>query len=322
MAEQRPGAALIPAALVVPILDEASTLPRLLAGITAQTRRPAEVLFVDGGSQDQSAALIEQWWRDHGWGGGRCEVIANPGGRPGGNRNVGVQNAHAPWIAFLDGGIEPAADWLQTLFDCATQANARAVSGVCRFDSESAVGKAVCALSAGVQREYRVLPASIFRRDLFDEVGPFRTALRSAEDLEWLQRLTVAGIQRLDCPSARVDYRHFPATFSAAIRKWYVYETNTTRAGVRRTQQNGYLAAAALWLAAAIYSPLLGTFSFAAYAVLRGILDPMRRSRRIAWWHGMPPAFAYAVVLGPALDLAKLAGIVASLPARFSSHME
>lgn len=322
MAEHRPGAALIPAALVVPILDEASTLPRLLAGIAAQTRRPCEVLFVDGGSRDDSPALIEQWWRDHGWAGARCEVIANPGGRPGGNRNAGVQSARAPWIAFLDGGIEPAADWLEQLFDCAARDGARAVSGVCRFDGDGAVAKAVCALSAGVGRAHRVLPASIFGREVFDAVGPFRPALRSAEDLEWLQRLEAAGIRRVDCASARVDYRHFPATFAAAIRKWYVYETNTTRAGVRRAQQNGYLAVAALWLAAAVYNPTLGALSFAAYAALRGVFDPVRRSRRVLWWRGIPAAFAWAAILGPALDLAKLGGIVASMRARFTPYVD
>lgn len=316
MAQSGSGADLIPAAIVVPVVNEALTLPCLLDAIAQQTRRPAELVFVDGGSRDGSAALINDWWRRSGWSGAQCTVLANPGGLPGGNRNAGVRHAGQPWIAFLDGGIEPARDWLEHLFRHAANTSSRAVSGMCRFDGTTAVELAVCALSSGAGAIVPVLPASLFRREIFSEAGFFRDDLRSAEDLEWLRRLARAGIERSICADALVGYRHFPDAPGAAIRKWFLYEKNTTRAGVRRAQQNAYLAALAVLLLIAALSLPLATACAGFYWVARGIADPVRRSRSLWWWKKAPAAFIYAAMLGPCLDLAKLAGIIVSLPQR------
>ncbi|MBM3740773.1 MAG: glycosyltransferase [Acidobacteria bacterium] len=49
-------------AVVVPILNEARSLPALLEGIRRQGRRPEEILIVDSGSTDGSAELVREWW--------------------------------------------------------------------------------------------------------------------------------------------------------------------------------------------------------------------------------------------------------------------
>ncbi len=61
--------------LVVPMLNEARTLPDLLSTLKAQTRRPDELIFVDAGSSDGSADLVRQWWTSEGWPGLGCQVI-------------------------------------------------------------------------------------------------------------------------------------------------------------------------------------------------------------------------------------------------------
>lgn len=308
----------IPVTLVVPMLNEAPTLPELLAAIEKQSLRPAEVLFADSGSQDGGPALIAQWWNSRGWEGGRCEVIANVGGLPGGNRNAGVRRATQPWIAFLDAGIVPADDWLEQLYRSAEPRSTPALSGDCRFDADHAVPLAVCALSAGVGRRAPVLPASLFRREVFNRAGFFREDLRAGEDLEWLQRLAPAGITREYCPGALVHYRHFPATLGAATRKWFVYEKNSVRAGVRQRQKRIYLSAFAGFVGIAAWLPQYAALAVIAYGLLRGGIDPVRRSRDLFWWRRAPAALPLAFLLGPLLDLSKLAATLVSLPAIFA----
>ena len=46
-------------ALVVPMLDEAAALPRLLRCLSVLDPAPAEIIFVDGGSTDASVAIVE-----------------------------------------------------------------------------------------------------------------------------------------------------------------------------------------------------------------------------------------------------------------------
>ena len=101
-----------PVSLVIPILNEAESLPELLQALKAQSHRPDEIIFSDAGSTDGSPALIEAWWRDQGWEHGSCRVLLRPGAMPGAGRNAGVRAARNEWIAFIDGGITPASDWL------------------------------------------------------------------------------------------------------------------------------------------------------------------------------------------------------------------
>ena len=46
-------------AIVIPVLNEAAGLPRLLRSLAALDPPPAEVLAVDGGSADASVAIAE-----------------------------------------------------------------------------------------------------------------------------------------------------------------------------------------------------------------------------------------------------------------------
>lgn len=104
--------------LVVPMLNEARTLPDLLGALKAQTRRPDELVFVDAGSRDGSADLVRQWWKCEGWPGLGCRVIILPGAYPGAGRNAGVWAAQGECIAFIDAGIDPDSQWMEQLERC------------------------------------------------------------------------------------------------------------------------------------------------------------------------------------------------------------
>lgn len=311
MAQPGPDTALIPVAIVVPILDEASTLPRLLNGIERQTLRPAELVFADSGSSDGSPEIIERWWREHAWPGGQCQVVINPGALPGGGRNLGIRRAQAEWIAFLDGGIEPQPDWLEQLWSYMQQHNVPAAFGMCRFLGEGAIPRAICALSSGYGTLAPVIPASLFRRRIFDEVGFFPENLRSAEDIMWVEQYLATYRERRICEKAIVVYSHYPETLGSAFRKWFVYAKNTFKARVRRRQQAAYSLAFALFIAMLLTSPAFGIAAFGVYIVIRGIADPIRRSAEWQWWKGSNASIGLAMILGPGLDAAKLAGFFA-----------
>src|SRR5260370_22212156 len=74
-------------AIVIPMLNEAAGLPRLLRSLAALEPPPAEVLAVDGGSTDASLAIAEA--------AGLLVVRHATRGRAGAI-NRGVQEASAP----------------------------------------------------------------------------------------------------------------------------------------------------------------------------------------------------------------------------------
>jgi len=297
--------------LVVPILNEAASLPQLLSGITKQTLPPKEVIFVDAGSTDGSAEIIRLW--GSGWATGGCTVLTVPNGLPGGGRNAGIAAAKSEWIAFIDGGITPEPDWLEQLASAANARNVELIFGYCRFEAENPFERAICALTYGYRAEHPVLPASLFHRNVLQTVGPFRDDLRAAEDILWKRRLTQIFGESPTCQKARVHYRHFPKDLPTAFKKWRLNELNAVRARVRTSQHVLYaLGLPVIWLAPFV-TELLGVLLLLAYIAARGIFDPIRRSRNLFWWSGEPRAFFLAIGIALAIDIAKWIGIAQGL---------
>ena len=78
-----PSAAPTTLALVVPCYRHAAYLPDMLGSITAQTRLPDEVIFVDDCSPDSTREILQRFIAAHPWpAGGRLQLLAN-------DRNIG-----------------------------------------------------------------------------------------------------------------------------------------------------------------------------------------------------------------------------------------
>ena len=305
--------ALLPISVVVPVRDEAAILPELFAGLLRQTAKPAEIVFVDTGSTDGSPTAIEAGFRAACAIGIGCRLMRLDHGYPGAARNEGVRTATQPWIAFIDAGIVPADDWLDALWACKERSGSEALFGVCSFVSDGMLGRILCALSYGYGRILPVLPASLFRRDLFDRIGFFEPDLRSGEDILWKRALAAGGVLMQSCSDARVEYRHFPVTLPHAANKWYTYERSATIAGIGGVARATALFGVLILFGLLFVAPKLGAMGLAAYVLLRGVADPLRRSGWRPWWGAAPWAILAAVPVAAVLDVSAAAGRVAGL---------
>ncbi len=90
--------------VVVPAYRAADTIAAALASVAAQTLKPAEVIVVDDGSDDGTAAAAEAcrpWFA-----GARFEVVTQSNGGPGAARNAALTCARCEAVAFLDADDE------------------------------------------------------------------------------------------------------------------------------------------------------------------------------------------------------------------------
>ncbi len=95
------------ASVIVPVYNIAPYLDESLGSATSQTLSDLEVMCVDDGSTDESAALLDEWAaRD-----ARVRVIHKPNGGLSSARNAGLDAACGTYVFFLDGDdlLEPDA---------------------------------------------------------------------------------------------------------------------------------------------------------------------------------------------------------------------
>jgi glycosyltransferase involved in cell wall biosynthesis len=85
--------------VVIPTYNRAELLRRAVDSALAQTVAPLEILIVDDGSTDETAATCASW-------GAPVRYIATPNGGVAKARNVGIGEARGDWIALLDSDDE------------------------------------------------------------------------------------------------------------------------------------------------------------------------------------------------------------------------
>lgn len=297
----------LPVSIVIPVRNEASTISETLGGILALSTLPSEIIFVDTGSTDKSVSMIESWSSRAAQMGIRFKLIHHPDGYPGAARNTGVKAASFEWIAFLDVGIKPEADWLGKLWDCMHASKAEAVYGMCQFFSEHPFGRLICAASYGQDNLVPVLPASLFHKDVFAKAGYFEEHLRSGEDILWNQHVAKGNIPTAVCTDSKVYYQHFPANLWTALKKWFIYEQSATVAGLGSLSKTLMFFAIALIYACILSFGYHAVFALFPYLFVRGVLDPFRRAGHKIWWQfwWQPVAIIPVVAL---LDISSILG--------------
>jgi len=90
--------------VIVPVHNAERYLPACLDSLVAQTRPVDELLCVDDGSTDGSAAIIERYARKH----PAVRLMRGPQRGAAAARNAGLERASGDWVAFAD-----ADDWLE-----------------------------------------------------------------------------------------------------------------------------------------------------------------------------------------------------------------
>jgi len=195
------------ASVIVPAHNAVSTLGRTLEALAAQDLdEPFEVIVVDDGSHDATAALAED-------AGVRVVRHAESLG-PGPARNSGAEVAKGEALAFTDADCYPTPSWLREAL--AALEHADLVQGAVRPDPE--VAPMPFDRTVWVVAEVGLYETAnlIVRRDWFERLGGFEDWLGArigkplAEDV-WLGwRLRRAGARSAFSAEALVHHEVFP----------------------------------------------------------------------------------------------------------------
>ncbi|MHB0874674.1 MAG: glycosyltransferase [Anaerolineae bacterium] len=208
----------LPISLVATVRNEAATLAGWLASIEAQSRLPDEVVLVDGGSSDGTAAMLRRWGEGQPF---PVHVHEAPGANISHGRNLAIELAAGPIIAVTDAGTSLTPRWLEALTAPFAGADAPdVVAGVFRGQAEGAFQTAMSATVLPLPEEVsegRFLPSSrsvAFLKQAWADVGGYPEWAIYCEDLLFDMALLAAGKRMVLAREALVHFaprRSLPA---------------------------------------------------------------------------------------------------------------
>ena len=199
--------------VIATVLNEGPSIERLLESLAGQSRPPDEVVVVDGGSTDGTAAALREWAAA-----GRLpvKVVVRPGANISQGRNAAVASATGDVIASTDAGVRLEPGWLQALvapFEGEEGSRVEVVSGWFVADPQTLFETAMGATVLPRRSEVKVdtfLPSSrsvAFRKAAWEAAGGYPEWLDYCEDLVFDLKLRELYGAFLFEPTARVHFR-------------------------------------------------------------------------------------------------------------------
>lgn len=180
------------------VFNEAESIESWLTSIMEQTRRPAEIVICDAGSNDGTADLIRYFES------GQTEInlIIVEGANVPEGRNAAISAASHPTIAITDAGTVLDDDWLEKLLRPLESQPELAVSaGFYRPAGRNQFERVLATVITPRRHELAAdgFPPSsrsiAFRRDWWEKVGGYPEWLRAGEDLVFDFRLRDEGAE-------------------------------------------------------------------------------------------------------------------------------
>lgn len=190
--------------IIVAAFDAEETLGDCLASLGAQTTNAAEILVVDDGSTDRTAAIASAFAAESSL---EVRVITQPNKGRAAARNTALREALGEYVGFVDADDFVEPEMYERLLACAQRSGADVV--VCEYVSfDAATGQTINHYEEGSSRWYgasvrenpsllTTLGASVcnklFRRSLFTHGGIEFPPGRDFEDLATVYRLVLSA---------------------------------------------------------------------------------------------------------------------------------
>lgn len=241
--------------VVVPFFQSerhfAACIESLLGQVDVDRR--FEILLIDNGSADGSAAIAQHFAAAH-----PHTIQLLEEGTPGAYaaRNAGLRVARAPLIALTDADCIADPNWLRSIQDGMEDPQIGALVGHCRYPQEASLGLRLLGAYENAKTRYvieKCPPAHHFayannmavRASIFEKLGGFKEWKRAA-DSELVHRLAASELElRLAYrPSMRITHLEFLEARQRARRLSLYTQTNSKIESFRElsiTQRLGVL---------------------------------------------------------------------------------
>jgi glycosyltransferase involved in cell wall biosynthesis len=218
--------------VIATVKNEGEAIRPLLDSLIQQTRIPDEVVICDGGSQDNTLQILEEYKR---W--LPLKVVIAPGANISQGRNQAIAKAEGPIIAATDAGVILSPYWIEDLIQPILEQKSAVVSGWFEpdpyTDFEVIMGSTVLPSRKDIDPK-QFLPSSrslAFLKGIWAAVGGYPEWLDHSEDLVFdLALREKVGIFPL--VDTAVAYFRPRSSLRAFFRQYYAYARGDGKANL------------------------------------------------------------------------------------------
>lgn len=219
--------------LIATVLDEGDNIHAVFDSIKRGTRQPDEIVIVDGGSSDDTLAIMQGYADEL-----PLRLFVEPGCNISRGRNRAIAEARGDIIAVTDAGVRLSETWLEAISaPLLSDPALNVVGGFFRADPQSAFETALGASTLPLADEIdsaTFLPSSrsiAFRKAAAEAIGGYPEWLDFCEDLVFDLRLRRGGGPFAFAPDAIVYFRPRP-TLRQFFRQYYLYARGDGKANL------------------------------------------------------------------------------------------
>lgn len=215
--------------VIIPVYNGERYLAEALQSVLVQTYQPVEVIMIDDGSVDESAAMARSF--------PMVQLYSQPNQGVAAARNRGLKLARGEWLAFLDQDDL----WLP---DKLSRQMARLQH---QPKAECVLTQQLIFLEAGFERPAWLRPelldqaqpgltpsTLLAHRSVFAKVGEFDLGHSTASDVDWFFRARDAGIALETVPRPLVRKRVHSGNQSRLVKALHAEYLQIARKSIRR----------------------------------------------------------------------------------------
>ena len=297
--------------VIVTYYNEDNNIKKTIDQLLKQSCRPGEIIFISSESTDKTFEIIEKKIKyiKNKYNIRNYKNIKSP--FPSTSKNLGIQLAKYPLVAFMDCGLKFSKDWLKNKVQLLQESNAEVVLGSCKLFGFNSFDIACVANTYGLNKKNLCIPGSVMKKSIFLKVGYFDIS-RSFYDVIWKEKLKTSKINYIEDYENFVEYDgiNYAKNISNLFNKSLVYSQDILN--IKKNYQTKY------YLILPLFYTFLFYYNFYFFLILLVVYLFIRIFiAKIKSYKYLSPINFYLIfkiaVTGLIIDLARVVGSYKSL---------
>ena len=201
----------IKVSVIIPAYNAGATIVRAIESVLAQTSLPMEIIVVDDGSTDDTAALVEKFQPT-------VQLIRQPNKGVGAARNAAAKISRGEWLAFLDADDA----WMPKKLEKQIPLTSNPMVGIVNCLIRNKFVPEKISFYTLWNINCLTLSSVLVRRTAFEQNSGFEESrdLMSVEDYNLWLRLTFSDWKVASCREVLVEYTPTEASLSRQVESF------------------------------------------------------------------------------------------------------